>query len=267
MPTIALPGPVGALYVDDDGVGGPPLVFLHAFAGSGEHWRAQLDHFRTSRRAIALDFRNHGRSQATDLLDDLTVDRLADDVAAVVNKLGLYDFVLVGHSLGGAVAIDYAAGHADRVAGLLTVGAPGKVPDNDATQVLASLMADYDGETAAYWRKLLAGSTPATKARATAGMKTMPKDAGFALIKAIFDFDPVPGMILYPGPKLAVVPGDEELPHDLHRIVPGLPFARVFGTSHWAQMDKPEEINAIIEAFVETEVQADLERRYARAAE
>ncbi len=267
MPASTVPGPVGPLHIDDGGTGAPPLVFLHAFAGSGEHWRAQLDHFRKSRRAIAIDFRNHGRSGRTELLDDLTVDRLADDVAAVANRLGLYDFVLVGHSLGGTVAIDYAAGHPDRVAGLLTIGAPGKVPDNDATQILASLMADYDGATAACWRKLLAGSTPGTQARVTAGMKTMPKDAGFALIKVLFDFDPVPGMILYPGPKLAVVAGDEEPPHDLHRFVPGLPFARVFGTSHWAQMDKPDEINAIIEAFVESKVQADLDRRYARAAE
>ncbi len=267
MPTTTLPGPVGPLHIDDHGAGGPPLVFLHAFAGNGEHWRAQLDHFRKSHRAIALDFRNHGRSGATDLLSDLTVDWLADDVAAVVNRLGLYDFVLIGHSMGGAVAIDYAAGHPDRVAGLLTIGAPGKLPDNDATRILASLMADYDGVTAAYWQTLLAGARPETVARVRAGMKKMAKDPGFALIKALFDFDPVPGMILYPGPKLAVVPGEAELPHDLHRIVPGLPFARIFGTSHWAHIDAPGEINAIIEAFIETQVQADLDRRYARAAE
>jgi pimeloyl-ACP methyl ester carboxylesterase len=59
---------------------------------------------------------------------DYRGEAFVSDVEAVVEKLKLPRFVLVGHSLGGAVAIKYAGAHPDRVAGLVVVGAPGKTP-------------------------------------------------------------------------------------------------------------------------------------------
>ena len=50
-------GPAGGLHVDDGGSGGLPVVFIHSFAGSAEHWTGQLDHLRRRRRAVALDLR------------------------------------------------------------------------------------------------------------------------------------------------------------------------------------------------------------------
>jgi pimeloyl-ACP methyl ester carboxylesterase len=55
-------GPSGSLHVDDGGSGGIPVVFVHSFAGSTEHWSAQLAHLRKTRRAVALDLHGHGQS-------------------------------------------------------------------------------------------------------------------------------------------------------------------------------------------------------------
>lgn len=265
MAVSTIAGPAGNLYVDDGGGGRPPVVFLHAFSGSSDHWSAQLAHQRKKRRAVALDFRGHGRSEMP-TVEDLTIDKLADDVASVVNKLGLFDFVLVGHSIGGAVALDYAAGHPDRVAGLVVVGAPGKVPDAPAKRVLDSMKADYDKVMDAYWQKLLAHAMPKTRERIIEEMHTLPKDAGLALIQATFDFDPVPGMILYPGPKLAIVPSEEDMPHDLHKTVPDLPFRRITGTSHWPHLDQPAMINAILDAFIASQVHLEVDTPWHRRA-
>lgn len=265
MAVSTIAGPAGTLHIDDGGEGRPPVIFLHGFSGSADHWSAQLAHQRSKRRALALDFRGHGRSEMP-TVEELTIGKLADDLASVANKLGLVDFVLVGHSLGGAVAIDYAAGHPDRVAGLVVIGAPGKVPDAQAAQVLAAMKADYDKVTEAYWQKLLADAMPKTRERITGEMRTLAKDVGYALIKTTFDFDPVPGMILYPGPKLAIVTGERDLPHDLHMTVPDLPYRRIAATSHWPHLDQPAMVNAILDAFISSQVHLDIVQPWHRRA-
>src|SRR6185437_1335772 len=92
-------GPAGQIHVDDDGSGdGVPVVFIHSFAGSGQHWANQLDHLRPGRRAIALDLRGHGQSEAK-ADDDISIDDLAADVGTVVESLDLPRVALVGHSI------------------------------------------------------------------------------------------------------------------------------------------------------------------------
>ena len=134
-------GPAGVIHVDDGGSGGVPVVFVHSFAGSTAHWKPQLAHLRPSRRAIALDLRGHGMSAAPSG-DEYSVEGFAADIDAAVTTLGLDKFVLVGHSLGGAAALAYAGAHPDRVAGLVLVGAPGKVPAEQSTLLIRSIEVD-----------------------------------------------------------------------------------------------------------------------------
>ena len=100
-------GPAGALYVDDGGSAGSsgrlPVLFVHSFAGSTAHWLRQLAHLRLTRRAVALDLRGHGQSEAP-ADGDFSISSLADDVFSVADALGMERFVRVGHSLGGTVA-------------------------------------------------------------------------------------------------------------------------------------------------------------------
>ena len=107
-------GPTGTLNVDDGGSGGLPVVFIHSSGGNTTHWSAQLEHLRKTRRAIALDLRGHGLSQPPKDGDYRLVSQ-AGDIDAVVNKAGIKKFVLVGHSMGGSVAIAY--GFASRSSG------------------------------------------------------------------------------------------------------------------------------------------------------
>src|SRR5205085_2092881 len=88
-------------------------------AGNTTHFAAQLAHLRGGgRRAIALDFRGHGRS-APPPDGDYSIAGLAADVERVADALALERFVLAGHSMGGAVAVAYAGANAQRVGGLL----------------------------------------------------------------------------------------------------------------------------------------------------
>jgi pimeloyl-ACP methyl ester carboxylesterase len=242
-------GPAGKLNVDDGGTGGLPVVFLHSFAGDTSHWSGQFSHLRETRRAVAIDLRGHGKSDAP-ANGDYSVEAMAGDVDAVINNLGLTRFVLVGHSMGGSVAIAYAADHPDKVAGLVLASAGGKVPTDQAEKIVDALSANFDKVYNEYWNQLLVGAKPDVLEKLNAGKSAMKPDAALAIIKAIFAFDPVAALNKYPGPKLAIVTPKNNTPADLQVLIKDLPHKEITGTSHWLHMDKPDEFNKILDEFL-----------------
>jgi pimeloyl-ACP methyl ester carboxylesterase len=250
-------GPAGLLHVDDGDDGGDggdgrdgrsPVVFIHSFGGNAGHWSAQLAHIRPGRRAVALDLRGHGRSAPAS--GDYAIGSLAGDVAAVVDAFDLGKVVLVGHGMGGAVAIAYAGGRPDRTAGLLLVVPPGRIPPDQAKQIVTAMESDYETMSESYMSKLLAGARPEVKAQIKAE-QTMPSEPGLGFITATQEFDALPALRAYPGPKLTVT-GESGMPTDLHNLVPDLPRKVIAGTSHWLPMDEPDEFNGILDEFLAT---------------
>ena len=249
-----VPGLAGPLGVYDGGRGGVPVVFVHAFGGSASHWSAQLEHLRPERRAIAFDLRGHGRSHAPRdrdyAIDDYAIDSFAEDIGVVADCLDLPRFVLVGHSLGGAAAIAFACNHPERVAGLVLVGAPGKVPEAEARQIMTAMRSDYEKTSAGFMERLLAGAQPNVRARVTAGFREIPQDAALSIMDETFAYDPVADLDGYVGPKLLITAAQADGPNDLHRLRPDLPHRTIAGASHWVQMDKPEEFDRILDDFL-----------------
>jgi len=248
--TTHITGPAGNLHVDDGGTGGLPVVFVHSFAGNTQHWSNQLAHLRHQRRAVALDLRGHGNSAAPTNTSAYAVDSLATDIAAVADSLGLDRFVLVGHSMGGSAALAYAAAHPERVAGLVLVGTPGKTPPQQARQVLASLDKDYEKTMQMYWARLLTDARPDVLSRIEAERNAVRQDAAVAQIRALFAYDPTPALRAYTGPMLIVDTPQGEGPGALHTLAPNVPRTVVRETSHWVQLDKPEEMNQILDTFL-----------------
>jgi pimeloyl-ACP methyl ester carboxylesterase len=246
---VVVTGRAGRIHVDDGGRGGVPVLFTHAFAGSTAHWAAQLEHLRPRQRAIAIDLRGHGRSGTPADLD-YSADALASDIAAVADTLNLPPFVLVGHSMGGSAAIAYAGAHPERVAGLVLVGTPGQTPPEQAQKIIGSMQADYEGVMHAYWEKLLAGGDARVRAQISQQIGSVPKDASLAIITALFRFDPVAPLQRYPGPKLIIDTPHGDAPGSLHRLMPAIPHSVVAGTSHWPQLDKPDEFNRLLDDFL-----------------
>lgn len=228
-------------------------MFVHSFAGNTTHWTAQLAHLRKTRRALALDLRGHGQS-ASPSGDDYTVESLAGDIGAVVDNLSLPRFVLVGHSMGGAVALVYASVQPARVAGLVLVDAPGKIPDKQARQVMAALAADYENVMAGYWNRLLTNARPRVFAQIMREREWLPRSVSLSLIRAVSAYDPVAALKSYRGPKLAVTTPESDQPYELHKLESGMDHQVVTGTSHWLHMDKPEEFNRILDQFLKNKV-------------
>jgi pimeloyl-ACP methyl ester carboxylesterase len=246
-------GPAGTLNVDDGGSGGIPVVFIHSSGGNTTHWSVQLEHLRKTRRAMALDLRGHGLSQSPKDGDYRLVSQ-AGDIDAVVTKAGIERFVLVGHSMGGSVAIVYAGLHPDRVAGLLIVdsgGDPRQFPEEQKQQIISMMESDaYANVTETYWKQLLIGSAPGVAERVMKDMRRMPKEMVLSQVRELFWFDPLPALSRYHGPKLSVVTPSNDTKYSLHRLLPDFPHVIVTGTGHWLHLDKPDEFNRILDEFL-----------------
>jgi len=245
----ALDGPSGAIYIDDGGSGGLPVIFLHSFGGDSSHWASQLDHLRHHRRALAIDLRGHGKS-ARPNDDDYSVKAFVRDLESVVKELKLQRFVLVGHSLGAAIANAYAAEHPRRVAGVVLVGAPGRTPPAQSAQVLASLDADYEKTMQGYMDRLTAEAQPHVKTELERQMAKMPREDSMAIMKSLFAYDPLPAFDRYKGSRLLIYATQPGAQGGLHAARPQARQKAFEGTSHWPHMDQPKEFNAVLDEFL-----------------
>lgn len=85
---------------------GPPLVFVHGLGGSHLDWESQLPYFEADHRVIAPDLRGFGRSGSGRRW--FTIERFARDLAEFLEQLGVARCLPVGHSMGGAIAQQFA---------------------------------------------------------------------------------------------------------------------------------------------------------------
>jgi pimeloyl-ACP methyl ester carboxylesterase len=106
----------GAAIGYDDTGHGPAVVFLHAFPLNRAMWAPQTSALSAERRCVTIDARGFGESAAT---GPCSVDRYADDVAAVLDALEIKRAVIVGLSMGGYVAFALWRRHPRRVRALL----------------------------------------------------------------------------------------------------------------------------------------------------
>ena len=102
-------------YFDSDN-SGQPLLFLHGTGCDASDWRVVIKELSQNGRCIALDFRGHGQSPVP--IQAFSLSDLADDALHLIDYLSLQEVVIVGHSLGGMVAMEVAR-CASRVAGLV----------------------------------------------------------------------------------------------------------------------------------------------------
>lgn len=103
------------------------IVFIHGFAGCAETWEFQINHFAKRYRVVIPDLRGHGQSDAP--YTDYTMPEIVADIQAIAEHLNLPEkFVLVGHSFGGSICVEYVTAHPERVAKLVLIATAGEYP-------------------------------------------------------------------------------------------------------------------------------------------
>ncbi len=129
-------------YLDYGTEGRPPMLCVHG-AGAHAHWFDFVaPGFSADHHVRSLDLRGHGGSAWSDTVD-YSHEHFASDIAEVVEKLDLRDFVLVGHSMGGMASLAYAATYPGRMKQLVIVDARPRLPKE-----FVAKLRDYSGQEA-----------------------------------------------------------------------------------------------------------------------
>lgn len=97
---------------------GEPLLVLHGLFGSLSNWGAHCKHFASSFAVYGVDLRNHGDSPHA---DDLNYQVMAEDVRELMQHLNIDHCYMIGHSMGGKVAMQLALSYPDLIKKLIVV--------------------------------------------------------------------------------------------------------------------------------------------------
>ena len=226
---------------------------MHGNGGNGTQWRAQLDHLRRSRRAVAIDLHGMGGSAPPDD-GEYSVESFAEDVQAAVEALGIGRFVLVGHSYGGFVVAAYAGKHPERLAGLVFADCAGdlsQTPPADLEGLRRGLEPDsYEDFTRRWFAGILSGGTDATKAAVMQSLAGTSRAAFTGATLGLYAFPMKDALARYGGPRLSIASFLFSNPVAVHKTFPGVPVEAIRGASHWLMMDCPGEFNRILDAFL-----------------
>ncbi len=109
------------------GKGNTTLVFLHYFGGSSKSWNGVIEQLKESFHCIAIDLRGFGDSPQP--YEQLSVNDNANDVIDLILTLQLKQFVLIGHSMGGKIALDVASQKPVGLASLILIAPSPPTPE------------------------------------------------------------------------------------------------------------------------------------------
>lgn len=117
---------------------GQPLILLHGLFGSADNWGIVAKYFSQTYQVISVDLRNHGRSPHD---DSQTYAEMADDLIDLFDTLNLNHIYLLGHSLGGKVAMQFATQYPERMDKLIVVDMALRAYDDVQTRLIDAMLA------------------------------------------------------------------------------------------------------------------------------
>jgi pimeloyl-ACP methyl ester carboxylesterase len=134
MPVLERDG-VQLVYTDHGRPERPAMVLIHGWCDRSATMGPLAEAFTASHRVVRVDLRGHGGSDAPLDEANYAITTLAEDLAALCEHLGVWAAVLVGHSLGGAVAVELAARRPELVAAVVALEGTILFPDEAAPAV------------------------------------------------------------------------------------------------------------------------------------
>jgi pimeloyl-ACP methyl ester carboxylesterase len=237
------------------GQGDPPLVLVHGLACHRGFWPEQLRHFSRGHRVLAVDLRGHGASDAPE--QRYTIQALADDVSWMCTQLGVPRPVVVGHSLGGLIALELAASRPERVRAAVLVDSV-LLPTGDRADFVRDLVAalrSAEGTRALreYYTTFFGPDDDPTRMAWILDeiVRTPAYVTSSILEESLASWDDADALVRCQVPLLYL---DASTPNaDLARAAslhPQLVIGRTIGSGHFSPCEVPEQVNAMLERFL-----------------
>jgi esterase len=242
-----------------------PLVVMHGLLGTSRNWQAHGKALARSRTVHLLDLRNHGASPWSDVM---TYPAMAADVLAFAQSRGLERCFLLGHSMGGKVAMAVALSEPERVVGAIVADiapvpyahdyeeligalrgldlkgitrraegdlALAPVIENSAVRHFVLQNLDFDRDGKAFWKPNLA---------------VLDRE-----IRSITGWPAAFDAATYEGPVLALYGGasayvDAAGEAAFRRLMPAVAFEKLDGAGHWLHADHPRPFLDAVRHFL-----------------
>ncbi len=251
------------LHYEEAGSGDLTLVCLHGISSNSRSWRHQLAGLSACYRVIAWDARGYGNSD--DPPGPFAMTDFADDLAGLLDALGLEQAVIVGLSMGGVIAQEFYRRHAPRVRALVladTNNGGGARPEADRRARLEARLKAVETMLPAEMArqrapKLLSPYAPPELLTEVEAMISQVHLVGFryaalALDRAdtrdVLSSIAVPTLVLW-GEHDTVTPLVEAVA--LRDAIPGAQFAVIPGAGHLSNLEQPAAFNHTLTDFLE----------------
>ncbi len=238
---------------------GPVLLLLHGLGASHADWQKQVDFFARVFRVIAPDLRGHG---ATAGEGPFTVDRMATDISQLLDVLKVGSFFVIGHSMGGAVAMQLALFKPERVKKLVLADTlPSFIPNSFKKRVMlwTRLMIMRFLGPAALARRSALQMFPKPEHEPLRELITLrhqrtPKPVYLALLGTLSRWS-VADRLSWLTMPVFVIAGENDyfLPQEAQAFSDLLPDGRcriVEGAHHHLPLEKPEDFNRVTMEFL-----------------
>ena len=251
------------LVYEVEGQGDRALAFVHGWCSMLGHWDAQAAHFRSHRRVVRWDRRGMGRSRTTAPADSPL--RHAQDLAALLDASGLATATIVGHAGGGPTALAFADAFPERTDALIMVDtrlhAPAAPGEEDrwgaGVERSGQRLQGEDGEKvfAAMYRSFFGPRAPqATVEAAVANALATPRPLAAAELRhMVGDTVAVARRVRCPVLWVSAQPDDTAA---VRGTFDDVTIGHVVGSGHFVQVEVPEQLNAMIDAFLAARVDA-----------
>jgi pimeloyl-ACP methyl ester carboxylesterase len=226
------------------------LVFVHGAGGSHLHWPPQLRRL-AGVDTYALDLPGHGKSKGQ---GRTSISAYADSVAAFLEALELEKVTLVGHSMGGATALDFALRYAERLAGLVLVGSGARL--RVAPAILDGIRQDFQAAVRLITDYAFAPDVPKQlKREGRRQMGQTHPDVLYGDFAACDAFDVMDRLGEIRCPTLAICGTADRLTPPkystyLRDNIPDAQLVLIEGAGHMVMLEQPEAVSQAIADFV-----------------
>ena len=256
---------------------GDPLLLIHGMAGSSRTFRAVLPRLSTRHRVLAPDLIGHGRSAKP--RGDYSLGAFAVWLRDLLDELGIHRVTLVGHSLGGGVAMQFVHQHPDYCERLVLIGSGGLGPELGWTlrlmsapgaEVVLPFIAPAPAITVGNRVQTYLAALGLRSARADESWSayssladTETREAFLRTLRAVVDYrgqavsafnklhvaSGLPALLIW-GDQDRIIPPSHG--RDAHAAVAGSRLEILPGVGHYPHIEAADQVTAFIEDFIAT---------------
>lgn len=237
----------------DQGKDKEALIFIHGWTCSMEFWKPQFTGF-AGKRVIFIDLPGHGKSDRPKT--NYTMEYFARSIEAVMRDAKVKKAVLAGHSMGAPVIHNFYKLYPDKTLGMVVVDGALRPYDNteESAKYMAMFRADYQKTASTMIDTMMPTASPALQQQIKTSMLATPEHVALSAMENMMRPESFPKDKINV-PVIAILADSPVWAADnekfMRSLAPDLDYVLMKGVSHFLMMEKPQEFNRQVAAFLE----------------